>query len=85
MANIKLAEIAEEINRYLRDFELNHNEVAHGGRKYYCTRCFNSGRYVMVQYISYQGTTSLTKDEAIRYLEWLRAGNIGKHWSMNNG
>jgi hypothetical protein len=34
---------------------------------------------VTVGYISFQGTSIITADEAIRYLAWLDAGGVGSH------
>lgn len=42
--------------------------------------CFRAGPRAKVRYVSYQDESSLTKDEAERYLEWLNAGNVGRHY-----
>jgi hypothetical protein len=34
----------------------------------------------MVKYVDFQGDTSLTRERAERYLEWLDAGNVGTVW-----
>lgn len=44
-----------------------------------------SGRYVYVQYISYQVSTALSKADALVYLEWLDAGNVGRHYKALDG
>ncbi len=51
-----------------------------GIRWFFGARASATGRYVSVKYISYQSSTSLSKEEAERYLAWLDAGNIGKHY-----
>jgi hypothetical protein len=30
--------------------------------------------------VDYQGSLSLTRTDAQRYLDWLNAGKSGKHW-----
>lgn len=49
-------------------------------------RLFNAfsrvaGSRVGVRYVSYQGETFLRKDDALHYLRWLDAGNVGKHYT----
>lgn len=78
-------EIAARINEYLRRFE-NDPEISnyeHDGRtlkRYFNSWANSAGRWVNVTYISYQGRVSLTKNEALRYLKWLDAGNVGRHY-----
>lgn len=47
---------------------------------YWHPNCSRGGACVMVRYVSYQFTSSLTKAEAEKYLAWLDAGNIGRHY-----
>lgn len=82
----KLKDIAKEIDGYLKKFEADpktntgrYNPKA-GLHEYYNAGCSSRGRFVCVWYISYQGNSSLTKAEAIEYLDWLKAGNIGRHY-----
>jgi hypothetical protein len=88
---MKLDEIAKRINAHLKRFEsdpvINADKVHTNLRgqesrlkPYYCAGAAASGRYVFVMYVAYQGEIHLTKDEALRYLAWLDAGNVGKHW-----
>lgn len=80
-----IKEIAEAINGYLvrfeRDPELNVKNERNGTRKFWQAGAFASGAWVNVRYVSYQGVTSLRKPDAERYLEWLHAGNVGKHYA----
>lgn len=50
------------------------------GKAYYKAGAWASGRFVYVSYVNYQGYAHLTKAEAVRYLEWLDAGNVGRHY-----
>lgn len=85
---MKLSEIASRIDIHLRRFERDPNINVRPKHKeyrtlpYYGARAFYSGSRVFVCYVSYQGDTSLTKAEAQRYLAWLDAGNIGKHFGL---
>src|SRR5436305_829948 len=47
--------------------------------RFYLTSAWSAGRYVQVRYRGERGYDSLTKDQAGRYLQWLRSGNIGTH------
>ncbi len=37
------------------------------------------GQKVAITYVTYQGSQKLTREEALAYLAWLDAGNIGTH------
>lgn len=80
---MKLQEIAMSIQDYLQKFEADRNINApspvYKTRPYYCSRSWSGGNRVFVRFISYQGQVSLTKQEALDYLAWLDAGNIGKY------
>lgn len=83
---MKLAEIAKRINAHLVRFE-NDPEInklkGESGMKlspFYLARATAGGAYVSIVYVSFQGSNSLRKAEALSYLEWLDAGNVGKHW-----
>lgn len=84
---MKLKEIASRINAHLRRMEADPkiNKVSkHGGmrlQRYWQAGAGDSGNRIFVTYVSYQGQNSLTKAEAMSYLEWLDAGNSGKHWT----
>lgn len=81
---MKLAEIAERINKHLKRFEadpvINAPSPTWKTRPYYYAGAGTAGRYVEIIYITYQHHPKLTKDEAIAYLAWLDAGNIGTHY-----
>lgn len=82
----KLAEIAKRISEHLRRFEADKNGVnkenAQGLRPYYSSMSWASGSRVGVCYVSFQGREFLTKADASKYLAWLDAGNIGRHYKM---
>jgi hypothetical protein len=80
----KLSEVADAIWAYLRRFEkdpiINAARPDFGGTTpYYNAFAQAGGRFVYVTYITYQGSRHLTRDEAVRYLAWLDAGNVGHH------
>lgn len=72
---MKLAKIAARIDKHLDRMAA----TTHKGKFFY-PAAHHAGRYVMVRYVSYQGTHSMTKDEAAAYLAWLDAGNNGRHF-----
>jgi hypothetical protein len=85
---MKLVEIAARIQAHLERFAADPKTATtqntNGPR---CTRYFRpsakpGGARVMVIYVSYsyQGESSLTKTDALAYLEWLDAGNVGRHY-----
>ena len=78
---MKLKEIAAEINEYLKKFESDSEPTF--ATLYYNSFAVSAGRYVQIIYVSYQGHSSLTKQEALEYLEWLREGNVGRHYDWN--
>lgn len=65
----KMKDIASAIQYYL-DKHPDHYE----------TTCYASGRFVKIRYRDYWSFNNLTKYEALHYLEWLQAGNVGSHW-----
>jgi len=87
---MKLREIAERINAHLKRLEADKdwNRAPYtAGRGYsedlvrlYGARAWASGPWLYVQYVSYQGYAHLRRGEALRYLEWLDAGNKGWHF-----
>lgn len=80
-----LQEIASRISAHLRRFEsspeTNPTDRVYKTRPFYCSGayCPPRGRRIRVTYVSYQGASQLTREEAERYLAWLDAGNVGKH------
>jgi len=83
---MKLDEIAQRIAAHLQRFEhdpvINIKDAIYKIKPYYWTRCRRAGSRIMVTYLTFQGSSSLTKEEALRYLEWLDQGNVGKHFKI---
>ncbi len=81
---MKLKEIAEAIAAHLARFETdpkaNPVDRNYGTHPFYRAGSWASGRYVCVVYVTYQGHSNLTKEQAIQYLDWLNAGNVGRHY-----
>jgi hypothetical protein len=87
-----LTEIASRISAHLQRFERDavinaerfysdqHGKRVPMGRAYYSAGASRAGSRVRVRYIAYQGGRTLTRSEAERYLAWLDAGNIGRHY-----
>jgi len=81
---VKLKEIAERINAHIKRFEadpiINAGDRKYKSRPYYHAHVHERGNRVFVQYVSYQGPTSLSKERALAYLQWLDNGNVGRHF-----
>ena len=81
---MKLDEIAKRILAHLKRFEadpvINARNRKYGTTPYYYSMAYRAGSRVAVCYVTYQGASNLTKDEALKYLAWLDAGNVGRHW-----
>jgi hypothetical protein len=79
---MKLAEIATKIRAHLARFEANPkiNTKHNGLLRYYGAGAHVGGARVGIRYISFQGVTYVSKAEALRYLAWLDAGNVGRHF-----
>lgn len=86
---MKLKEIASRINAHLKRIEadpkLNPYDRPGGCRPYYMAGAWAAGRWVGVKYVSYQGFRNLSKADAERYLDWLDAGNVGRHYEALRG
>ena len=97
---MKLTEIAERINEHLKRLEADKEfnrprrfdkekqewvDDPKGYGKLYHSSTYGGGAYVRVTYVSYQGISTLTKEEAMAYLAWLDAGNKGTHYDMERG
>jgi hypothetical protein len=80
-----LQETASRIQAHLRRMEKDPTiNVVHEATKLKCyynasACCPKGGRKIRVSYISYQFTSTLSREEAERYLSWLDAGNSGTH------
>jgi hypothetical protein len=79
---MKNADIAARILSHLKRFESDPviNVRQRNLLPYWNSSASESGRYVYVQYIGYQGQSHLTKAQALVYLAWLDAGNVGRHY-----
>lgn len=83
-------ELAAQISVFLKRFEADKNGCnkiptegpQKGLRAYYNAGAYAAGGRVFVIYISYQGPSSLTVDEASAYLAWLEAGGVGRHFDQ---
>ena len=77
-------DIAARIDAHLRRFEadkvINKPDEKYGTCRYYHAGAWANAGWVNVKYVSYQGVTSLKKADAEKYLAWLDAGNVGRHW-----
>ena len=84
---LTLTELASRIAAHLKRFERDPeiNEQRGHGRPYYHAGAYRGGSRVMVSYVTYQGRSSLKRDEAERYLAWLDAGNVGRHYEAFRG
>lgn len=81
----KLAEIAERIGAHLKRFEADPkvNVRPHPDSRfepYIGAWCKTGGRRAFVHYSFEDDVYSLTKADALAYLEWLDKGGVGKHW-----
>lgn len=82
---MKLTEIAQRIKAHLDRLAANPETArnAKGHARFWTPNACAAGRYVKVTYVSYQHTSALSKDEALRYLEALDAGCTVPHFSLN--
>lgn len=88
MDKMKLADIAARILTHLKRFESDPaiaDVITTSGKpitKFYKVNAWASGRYVGVRYVSFHPESNLTKQEALAYLAWLDAGNVGRHYEV---
>lgn len=77
----KLAEIAERIHAHLKKSE-REETLTPSKKRTLCWQphAYAPGGRVMCSYISYQGSDSLKKAEALRYLTMLDAGYVGRRY-----
>jgi hypothetical protein len=89
-ATFPLAELASRISAHLRRFEkdpkINPPRPDAGGtHAYYCPGAHAAGAKVAVSYICYQGSGfPMQRAEALAYLRWLDAGNVGTHYKYRS-
>ena len=79
-----LTEIGKRIHAHLKRFEadpkINKPHPKYKTSPFYWAGAARVGRYVSVSYVNYQGSQSLTRDQAEAYLAWLDSGNVGRHF-----
>lgn len=75
---LKATEIGKRIAVHLKRFEEEQGKDAL--TTYWSTSAYGEGAHVLVTYVSYQGNTVLKRVDAQKYLEWLDAGNKGRHY-----
>ena len=83
-----LTEVASRINAHLKRFEGDPaiNRYADARREqdklrpYYFAHANRAGGRVSIQYVAYQGGSCISKADAEKYLTWLDAGNVGRHF-----
>jgi len=82
---VKMQEIADGIKAHLKRFADDPvlcKHQASGRAAFWNTNAvYPGGVKVRVMYISYQGSTTLSKEQAAAYLDWLNAGNVGTHYA----
>lgn len=84
----RAAEIGKRIDVHLKRFEADTviNQRDYGRLKpYYMAGAAGDRHRVFVRYVSYQGVTHLSVEDAERYLAWLDAGNVGRHYAALEG
>jgi hypothetical protein len=87
-SDLTVNEIGKKIHAHLKRFERDpvinvRKSVEYGTVPYYNVYARGSGKtgkYVYITYISYQGHVRLSRDDAEKYLAWLEAGNVGRHF-----
>lgn len=82
-------EIAEKIDAHLKRFEkdpkINAPYSPVGNPKtrllyYWHAGARGCGRWISICYVAYQSRSSISKMDGERYLAWLDAGNVGRHF-----
>ena len=73
--------LSEAIHAHLKRFESDPkiNRRNDGATRFYIAGSWGDRHRVGVRYVSYQGVSHLSVEEAARYLAWLDAGNVGTH------
>jgi hypothetical protein len=84
MKPLNNSEIALRIRAHLKRFASDPaiSKGEDGRTLYWNAGATASGRWIYVQYIAYQGSRNLSKNDALKYLEWLDAGNVGRHYRV---
>lgn len=73
-------QLAYAINGYLEEFEAIPKMNDKHDRFYNAGAISRGNGRVQITYVSYQGESLLTIEEAEQYLAWLDKGNIGRHF-----
>lgn len=79
---MKLREIASRIGAHLERFEAD-PDICFGASmaaKYVRPDVYATRTCLQIRYVSVREYRQLTKADAIDYLAWLDAGNVGTHW-----
>jgi hypothetical protein len=86
MVTPTLEDLAKRIRAHLKRFEAD-PAISQRGKatRYWCTNAFRAGARLGLTYISYQGASYIKKAEAEKYLAWLDAGNVGRHFEALRG
>jgi len=78
--------IAERINAHLKRFEadpeINQTHIPSKTKRFWNAGAWSSGRWIHVRYISYQGNSTLTREEGLMYMRALDAGRLSKHFEI---
>lgn len=79
--------VASRINDHLKAFEAAATKNSRGSAKYFNAGAQAAGSRIAICYVSYQGHSHLSLDEAKVYLAWLDAGNKKSHheWQHETG
>lgn len=83
---IKMKDLAREIDGFLKLFELKETERGQTVNRLFVmpSAHYAVGAFMHVRYIDYDCKYNLTRVQALTYLDWLRRGNIGRHWDMGS-
>lgn len=87
---LTLNEIAKRIDAHLKRFErdpkintiVDVSKERLTQRRFYYASAMRAGNRVRLVYVCYQTEWNITKPDAIAYLAWLDAGNVGTHYTM---
>jgi hypothetical protein len=77
--NPRISEIAARIHSYLKRMEYAQSDRDSKDSLYRNASAYRQADYVMVCYRSNHYTFGLTRNNALSYLQWLDAGNRGRH------
>jgi hypothetical protein len=81
----RAAEIGARIDAHLKRFEKDPKINRRDDDRltpFYMAGAAGIRHRVFVRYVSFQGITYLSVEDAERYLKWLDAGHVGKHWKV---